>query len=249
MKPRLLLPALMVASCTLAAAGAELPVAATQFEGVWQVARSRPRPPRAAAGRDPGGRTLGVQADEKGLTTGDYRVRRMMTDAGRAAFDEFDPHDLPANNCESPGLPSIAMTPNLQDWRFDGDTLRITHEYYSTKRAIHLDAGAPEDLEHTAAGFAAGRFEGDTLVIETSGLAATLGGLSRNAPASDARVVTERYRVLPDGDSIEGQIVIEDEKFLTRTIQLPVRLRRAEPGTEIVLFPCDKEAARRHLDP
>ena len=116
----------MVACWPLAALGAELPVAAAQFEGVWQVARSRPRPSRAAAGRDSGGRTLGFQADEKGLTTGDYRIRRIMTDVGRAAFDEFDPHDLPDNKCESPGLPLITMTPNLQDWRFDGGTLRIT---------------------------------------------------------------------------------------------------------------------------
>ena len=85
------------------------------------------------------------------------------------------------------------------------------------------------------------------LVIETTGLEAILGGLSRNAPSSDARVVTERYRVLPDGKTMEGRIAIEDEKCLTRDIQLSIGLRRTEPGTELVLFPCDVEASRQHL--
>ena len=115
-----------------------------------------------------------------------------MTDAGRAAFDKFDPSDLPAIDCQSPGLPSIAMTPYLQVWQFAGDTLRITHEYFSTKRTVHLDAEAPEDVEKSAAEYGTGSFDSDTHVIETTGFAATLGGLSRNAPSSDARVVTER---------------------------------------------------------
>lgn len=48
---------------------------------------------------------------------------------------------------------------------------------------------------------------------------------------------------------MEGEITIKDEKFLNRPLQLPVRLRRTEPGTELMLFPCDIEAARQHLDP
>ncbi|MDE0103321.1 MAG: hypothetical protein OXN89_13160 [Bryobacterales bacterium] len=228
---------------------AATPPSAVEFEGLWQAVPNRPRPPRGSEARTPGPRRRGAQADEKGLTAGDYRVRGMMTDAGQAAFDAFDPYELPANNCESPGLPHIAVVPNLQEWRFEGNTLRITHEYYSTKRAIHLDGDLPDDLPKTPAGYATARFEGDTLVIRTMALAATLGGLSRNAPSSDARVVTERYRILPDGSGIGGQITIEDEKFLTRPIRLPLRLTRPEPDAELILFPCDPEAARRHLPP
>ncbi len=248
MKRELLVPVLVLTSGTLAAGGAERPVAATRFVGIWEVVPTRPPFPGAAVRRDSERRPLGFEADEMGLTAIDYLIRRVMTDAGRAAFDEFDPADLPANNRKSPGLPSIAMTPYLQEWRFDAGLLRITHEVFSTKRTIHFDAEAPEGLEPTPSGFASGRFEGDTLVIETTRLSATLGGLSGNAPASDARVVTERYRVLPDGNAIEGAITVEDEKFLTRPLQMSVRLRRAEPGAEIVLFPCDKKASRRHLD-
>ena len=239
--------ALVVLASSSSVPAATPPLA--EFEGLWQAIPTRPRPPRGSEARTPGPRRPGAQADEKGLTAGDYRVRRMMTTAGQAAFDAFDPYELPANNCESPGLPHIAMTPYLQEWQFEGDTLRITHEYYSTKRTIHFDWEGPENIPKTPAGYATARFEGDTLVIRTTALAATLGGLSRNAPSSDSRVVTERYRVLQDGSGIGGQITIEDEKFLTRPIRLPLRLRRPEPEAELILFPCDPEAARRHLPP
>lgn len=203
--------------------------------------------PRRGTMRDADGRPLGFTADEKGLTPSDYMVRRIMTDAGRAAFDAFDPSEHPANNCRSPGLPSIAMTPYLQEWRAGPDRVEITHEYFSTGRTVHLGDAAPEDAEPSEVGIAAGRFEGDAFVIRTVGATSAFGGISRNAPSSDARVVTERYRVLADGDSMEGRITIEDAKFLTRPLELSVRLRRAEPGVELVLFPCDLEASRRHL--
>lgn len=230
-----------------AATRAEAPPPAQTFEGIWLVAPSPPRMPRRGTLRDAEGRTLGFAADENGLTPSDHMVRRIMTDAGRAAFDAFDPSEHPANNCRSPGLPSIAMTPYLQEWRAGLDRIEITHEYFSTRRTVHLGDATPEDAEHSPVGIATGRFEDDTLVIRTVGAAPAFGGISRNAPSSDARVVTERYRVLADRNSMEGRLTIKDAKFLTRPLDLFVRLRRAEPGVELVVFPCDVEASRRHL--
>ena len=212
------------------------------FSGMWEV-----QPGHRPHGND-GPSPQPLPNEPKGLAPGDRRVRQMMTAAGRAAFDALDPRDLPANNCRSPGLPSIAMTPNLQEWKFTVDVLHIDHEYFSTKRQIFLDGRKhPDDIPHTAEGHAIGTIDGRTLVIETSLLAAMPGGLSRNAPGSDARVVTERYTLSEDGNSMHGRITIHDPKFLTRDINLEVKLVRAEPGTEIVFFPCDIESSRRDL--
>lgn len=51
----------------------------------------------------------------------------------------------------------------------------------------------PTGMEKTEAGYATGSLDNDRLVIETTTLAAVIGGLSRNAPASNARTVTEQY--------------------------------------------------------
>ena len=219
------------------------------FAGLWEVIPTPPPFAWLAVVRDDEGNVLGFDADDEGITFADRFVRRfLMTDAGREAFAAFDPSEHPANNCRSPGLPSIAMTPYLQEWVVEADRVEITHEYFSTERTVHLEEGPPPGIERTDGGFASGRFEGEALVIETTALAPIWGGLSRNAPSSDARTVTETYRVHADGLRMVGEIVIRDPKYLRRDLELTVELRRTEPGVELVLFPCDLEASRRHLD-
>src|SRR5690606_22032676 len=112
--------------------------ALASFEGVWDV-RPAPRPggpgarPPQAAGRPaaqngppPGPGRFARNAapegpDVPGLEGGDLNVYRQMTAAGRAAFEAMDPHDLPANNCRSGGVPTLAVIPfSSQDWSLDG---------------------------------------------------------------------------------------------------------------------------------
>lgn len=227
------------------------------FDGVWQVdprGRSPGGPHGSGGPGGPGGPPTPPQTDGGGpplpenlasmLDRGDKRIYGQMTPAGRAMFATFDPKVLPANNCKSPGLPSIAMTPNLQAWRVSGGKLTIHHEYFDTHREIALDSAAPMTGPHTALGYAIGKLSGDTVTIETTGLAPAWGGLARNAPSSDARIVRETYRL--DGpDTLRGQIEIEDAKYLNHPLRLSVTLHRAKAATEIVTFPCDLEASRR----
>ena len=183
-----------------------------------------------------------------GLDRGDRRTYSIMTPEGKAAFAAMDPLDLPANNCKSPGLPSIAMTPNLQVWSASGDTLTIHHEYYDTVREIHLGRRThPANAAHTPLGDAVSWIDGDTLVIETANLSALPGGLGRNAPGSDARTVVERYRLSPDKQSLYGEMTITDPKYLTQPIKLRMKLLRQPEGTKIESFPCSIEGARSYL--
>lgn len=230
------------------------------FGGVWQVVPKGPPGSPGGPGQRGRGQGFGpppggppgftqASADEpEGLDNGDRMVRRQMTAAGRAAFDAFDPVDHPANNCVSPGLPSIAMVPNLQVWDLEGDALTIHHEYYDTVRTVHLDGQHAAPGSHTQPGFATGQVSGDMVRIETSNLTQAIGGLARNAPGSDARSVSEVYQLSADGQTMTGWITIHDPKFLTRDINLTVTLQRAPEGTELVTFPCDIEASQRYLD-
>jgi hypothetical protein len=256
------------------ARSAPISAAYGDFTGVWLVDRRRGRrgpegrrrpPPNAPrnGGFGPGGpRGLGGSGgpggpegeDVKiegvnvpGLDRGDRRTYDMMTDAGKAAFAAMNPLDLPANNCKSPGLPSIAMTPNLQDWRQSGDVLTIHHEYYDTVREIRLDRRSHPAAVHTPAGDAVSWMDGDTLVIETTNLTAMAGGLGRNAPGSDARTVVERYRLSPDKQTLDGEITLNDPKYLTRPMMLHVAMTKQPEGTKIETFPCSIESARDYL--
>jgi hypothetical protein len=252
--------AILAAAAALVAAAPPALGAGSPFDGVWQVVPrgppggppggggpGGPRPQGPPPGATQGAQRGGPRLPEKlaaMLDNGDRHVFGQMTPAGQAMFATFDPKLLPANNCRTPGLPSIAMTPDLQEWRVAGGKLTIHHENFDTRREIALDGAARPPGPPSVLGFASGKIEGGAVSFETTGLAAAWSGLGRNAPASDARVVREIYRL--DGpDTLSGHIEIEDAKFLTTPIRLAVTLRRAPAGTKIESFPCDLEASKR----
>ncbi|MBI1362215.1 MAG: hypothetical protein GC155_18220 [Alphaproteobacteria bacterium] len=178
---------------------------------------------------------------------GDVMTRSQMTPEGRALFATFNPLDHPTSNCASPGLPSVAVIPELQEWSANGRTLTIRHESYGFQRKVHFDETSHPALAHTLEGHAIGRIDGDTLTIDTANLTAEWGGLGRNAPGSAARTVRETYRLVSP-DRIEGVIEISDPNYLVHPLQRRVTLDRQPAGTKIVDFPCDPEVAKRDYD-
>jgi hypothetical protein len=192
----------------------------------------------------PGGMRISAEDQAKGLDPGDLRTRAMMTDEGRAKFATFDPLEHPTSNCKTPGLPAIAMIPELQEWKVSPTVLEIRHESDAVVRTIHLDGRAHPTEAHTVLGHAVGSFSGQQLTIETANLNAEWGGLGRNAPGSEARIVRETYRLV-DKDTIEGEITLSDTRYLKQDLHLPVVLKRQPAGTQIVDFPCDEEVAKR----
>lgn len=221
------------------------PVAGDDASGRLRLGGPAPR----TGGRSGGDPRFEISEEDaaKGLERGDMAVRRVMTPVGRAKFDEFDPLELPSANCQTSGLPGIAVIPELQEWSVGDDAVVIRHESYDVRRVVDLSGAAPADGgAHSVLGTASGKLDGDTLVIETTNLAAGWGGLSRNAPGSDQRRVRETYRMV-DPDTIEGEIVISDPVYLTRDLRIPVVLKRQPHDVTMESFPCDVEVARRHL--
>lgn len=198
-------------------------------------------PPGPPQGR---GITITKEDQAKGLEAGDIHTRALMTEAGKAKFATYDPLMHPTSNCRSPGLPSIAQIPELQEWRINADGVTIRHESYGTVRTASFVQTIHPAGAHTPQGHAIARLDGPDLMIETANLAAEWGGLGRAAPGSDQRVVREIYHLV-DADTIEGVIEISDPLYLTQTLRMPVRLKRQPADTQIVDFPCDVEVAQR----
>jgi hypothetical protein len=271
MKRLALILTAVASSWTLAAAAEPAPQAvlsASDFNGVWAPEMRRPGGPGGPGGGGPppgGPRGFGppgfgprggpggpieISAEDqaKGLDQGDIRTRSQMTEAGKAKFATFDPLEHPASNCQTPGLPSIAMIPELQQWTIAPAAVTIRHESFATVRTVYLDQGSHPGAAHTALGHAYGALANPKgvpeLVIETGNLSAEWGGLGRNAPGSDQRTVRESYRLI-DKDTIEGVIEVTDPLYLTQPLRMPVRLHRQPAGTEIVDFPCDVEVSKR----
>ena len=95
------------------------------------------------------------------------------------------------------------------------DRVVILYEQGHQVRRIFLDGREPAE-EHTLLGHSSGRYEDDTLHVETT--------LIREQPnpgpplqvlQSDQLRVIERYRTIDDGRTLEAMITIDDPKYYT----------------------------------
>lgn len=123
----------------------------------------------------------------------------------------------PANNysaCIGDGMPTMmqAMFP-MEVLETPGQVTFI-QEAYNQVRRVYLNEPlvAPEDAEPRFAGHSSGRWEGDTLVIETVGIKDHVR--FRNVPHSSSMRIVERIRLIDD-DYMENQVTVTDPEYLT----------------------------------
>ena len=115
-------------------------------------------------------------------------------------------------------------------------------------REIWIDGRkVPEDPDPRFYGYSAGRWEGDTLIVDTVGLDPRLWMDEWGTPFSDDLRVEERWRRL-DRDNMELTLTITDPKTFTRpwvTDTKPFRLQpKGSPNgelLEVIFTPMDEK--------
>ena len=91
-------------------------------------------------------------------------------------------------------------------------------------RHIYLDGRAhPSPWTPTPAGHAVGRYEGNTLVVETTGF--TPGGVPGGGVRTAETVLVERFEVSPDGRRLTITYTWTDPKIYQKPHQYPLLLR------------------------
>jgi hypothetical protein len=107
----------------------------------------------------------------------------------------------------------------------------------------------PQNPEPSWLGYSVGRYEGDTLVIETSGFNGSTWIDTAEHPSSDQLKVTERLRLL-DADRVEQEVVWDDPKTYTKPIKNTRVWVRMQPGSELMEWWCmenNKDLLEGHL--
>jgi len=134
---------------------------------------------------------------------------------GEDGLDEVDPviyclvHGFPRIMAGNQPI-EIVQTPNQ---------VYLLFEAHSVQRRIYLDGRKlPENYPSSFMGFSTGRYDGDTLVVETGGLN-DLSWLDRTGiPHSDALRVTERFRRAAQ-DTLEIAFLFDDPKAFVRPLE------------------------------
>jgi hypothetical protein len=123
----------------------------------------------------------------------------------------------PTERCIPPGIPREMLQPFPWEIVQARDRLIMIFEYQSLVRQIFTDGrGHPKDLEPTYMGNAIGRFEGDTLIVDTIGFNDKTWLDPMGLPHSEAMHVVEHIRRV-DHDTLVDEYTIDDPKAYTKT--------------------------------
>jgi hypothetical protein len=154
-------------------------------------------------------------------------------DKNRADWLRSDPEI----KCYLPGIPRA----NYMDFGFqilqNSDTLMFSYEYAGAVRNIHLSDPGPAPIDSWM-GQSWARWEGDTLVIETTGFNGQTWLDRAGNYHSDKLKVTERFTRTSDY-TMNYEATLEDPTVYTRpwTISMPV-YRRVPPDDRLMQFNC-----------
>ena len=137
-----------------------------------------------------------------------------LTDLGTKAAADFKREDNPRFRCETTSI--------VFDWTFDGPVNRITQtkdttviEYgqFGLKRTVYMNLkDHPSNAKLTRAGHSIGRWEGDTLIVDTVGFLP--GYLSTPVRNSDKLHVVERFTLDANKMELTRNYVAEDPIYL-----------------------------------
>jgi hypothetical protein len=156
--------------------------------------------------------------------------------------DHPDAYCLPIHPVQLHSHPQprkIIQTPGL---------VLIVYEANDGLRQIFTD-GRPlpnNDPEPWWYGYSIGKWDGDTLVVQTTGFK-DMGWIDEDGtPISSAARLTERFRRLNYG-TLEIQITVDDPKTFTRPFTYTLN-QRLMPDTELIEFVClENNTSTQHL--
>jgi len=145
----------------------------------------------------------------------------------------------PDANCLPQGTPKILVAP--APWKVvqTANFIVFVHEAFNLWRQVFLDGRERlplDDLTQTWFGYSLGKWEGDTLVVDTVGFNGKVWLDQLGKPSTDALHVIERFH-RKDFGHMDIQITIDDPKAYTKPWTVTVGARLA-PNTELLEFIC-----------
>jgi hypothetical protein len=151
-----------------------------------------------------------------------YETHRKALAAGDRDFDT-------TTRCLPPGVPRILYEPRPFEIVQRETYLVMLFEYQHLNREVFFaDKHPPLVNGRRFLGDSIARWDGQTLVIDTTGMKDTTLLDGAGLPHSKSLHVIERYQLLPSGAGLEAQISIEDPATFTQSWQTRLRFRRVK---------------------
>jgi hypothetical protein len=158
--------------------------------------------------------------------------------AQQAAYQSRKIEDTDAANCLPPGMPRIMSWPYPVQVLVTPGEVTLVLEGDMQVRHIHTDGrGHSEDPDLTFNGDSIGHWEGDTLVVDTVGLAPQ-AAIAQGVTHTKNEHIVERFR-LSEPNVLEVKTRIEDPGVLAKPWEFSARYAR-HPDWSIAEYICEQ---------
>jgi hypothetical protein len=235
--------ALFASVLALPAAGQTAPVYPPEgidLSGIWQFERyTQPVP----------GETI-VPVRHVSNQKGDYTNPILQPWAAAKIKENADlidagtPQSNSMSRCQPLGVPRLGNIPYNFSFLQEKGVITMLYEFDHYPRFIYMNVDHPKDLQKTWMGHSVGRWEGDTLVIDTVGMNDKTWIDSVGTPHTDQLHVTERFRLTDGGKILELTYTVEDPGTFTTKWSGRSTYSRAE--SPMVEFVCAEN--NRHVE-
>jgi hypothetical protein len=239
--------------------------AATAAASAQWITRPDPKTPRLPNGRPnlmaPAPRTPDGHVDLRGIWNNPdgrwlsnlFKRANMtppFTPWGAALYKERQDNfgrDRPAGRCLPHSIPNAMLVP-LYPWKLlqTPEEVVVLYENFTEYRQIFTDGrDFPAQMDPTWFGYSIGRWDGDTLVVETAGLNDKAWLDDGGNPRSDEMRITEKFR-RKDFGHMEIEFAFNDPKAYTQSWSVTVPFELL-PDTEIIENICENEKDVVHI--
>jgi hypothetical protein len=170
-----------------------------------------------------------------------------VTEATLAARKNNDPRATTQKDCIPIGSPALMFYPVATTITVRKDRVVMKVDWMDTERTVWLDGRAHPPASQTFLhGHSTGKWDGTTLVVETTNFKEHAMGTSTSIPASPQKKMIERFRVGDDGKTLLYSGVVEDPIYLAKPGEWSGKWEY-RPGMPHSNQKCDVEVARRFL--
>ena len=165
--------------------------------------------------------------DQLGITPEGQRLYAQQ----KAGVDRGDPNVDTVLKCHPVGMPRLAMFGTFDVLQKD-DHIAILGEWLGPGREIYFQNEHREDYFPTFMGDSIGRWEGNTLVIDTTNVDTETFLDSSGFPHSDEFHMIERWTISPDGQTITSVWTLTDPKIFKNPFTRTVVYRKKDATDE-----------------
>jgi hypothetical protein len=169
-----------------------------------------------------------------------------VTPAARAVQAELAADGI----CTTEPTPVLSILDELRTIELGDDevVLRFDNTGDHVERIVHMGARHPANVRPSLNGHSIGRWEGETLVIDTIGFEPNLSGIALNVPAGPGKHTVERL-TSEDRLRLRYEVTVEDPTYLSAPATLTQQWDH-RPDLEFSqnVGACDPEVAKRYRE-